>query len=88
MDVPFLPGVCCLLCIFVSFTAVLRCGESFCGESHPSSEKQLSSQLPAVGLFGFVFVFGFFAMFIKIGHYWANTDFNLVIVHGKHRDDH
>lgn len=25
------PGVCCLLYIFVSFIAVLRCGESFCG---------------------------------------------------------
>lgn len=36
---------------------------------------------------GFVLLlFWFFSpLFIKIGHYWANTDFSLDI--GKHRDD-
>lgn len=85
------PVVGCPLYIPVSFTVFLRCRESFCGTSLPSSEKHLSSQVPAVGLFGFfggfvLLLFWFFSpLFIKIGHYWANTDFSLDI--GKHRDD-
>lgn len=53
----------------MSFTAVLRCGESFSGASHPSSEKQLSTWVPAVGLFGgflgdlLFFCFGFVGFF-------------------------
>lgn len=88
MDVPFLPSE---LLVFVAYSTFLcpslwfwDVGKAFV--EHPVLV-QKSNYLLRSQLWVCLALLLFFAMFIKISHYWANTDFNFVIVHEKHRDD-
>lgn len=78
MDVPFLPRELLLVACFMFLCPSLRfwgAGEAFV--EHPilvqKSDYLFRSLLCSVS----------FARFTKISHYGTNTDFNLVIVHGK-----
>lgn len=78
MVVPFLPCELLLVACCTFFCPSL----CFCGMGEAFVEHPIPVQKSNY-LFRSLLWSISFARFTKISHYWTNTDFNLVIVHGK-----